>query len=65
MFERDHPAQIGALQDTVQSVESDVLTLIAAFSKSGAVDQIANFSEPSSIKSRLKDLEQEVALLPL
>jgi hypothetical protein len=64
MAERDHTAHVGALHEMVQGVESDVLQTAAALSRSAAVDNFAKISEPASIKSRLKDLEHELALAP-
>ena len=61
MSERDHAAQVDALLQMVQALESDVSKVGAALSKGAALDSL---HEPASIKSRLKDLEQEFAMLP-
>jgi hypothetical protein len=63
MSERDHVGQISALQDMVQAVELDLSKITTALSRN-AGDNLATFTEPASIKSRLKDSEQELLLLP-
>jgi hypothetical protein len=61
MSERDH---VGQVQDMVQALELDLAKITAALSTSAAGDHLAAFSEPASMKSRLKDSEQELLLLP-
>ena len=61
MSERALSAQVGALLDMVQALESDVSKVGA---NGATVDSLPKFTEPASIKSRLQDLEQEVAMLP-
>ena len=63
MSDRDHGAQIGALNEMLQVLESDVLKVCAVLSR-GDADNYAKISEPASIKSRLKDLEHELELAP-
>jgi hypothetical protein len=61
MSERDHGAHIGALNEMVQVLESDVLTVCAVLSR-GDADNFAKIPEPASIKSRLKDVEHDFGL---
>jgi hypothetical protein len=64
MTEREIAAHISALQETLNAVEGDLSKATIALSGSAAEEIFAKASEPSSIKSRLTDLEQEIALLP-
>lgn len=62
MSDRDHGAQIGALNEMLQVLESDVLKVCAVLSR-GDADNYAKISEPASIKSRLKDVEHDFGLV--
>ena len=55
---------MGQVQDMVQALELDLAKITAALSTSTAGDHLAAFAEPASMKSRLKDSEQELLLLP-
>jgi hypothetical protein len=64
MTEREIAAHFAALQETLSTVEGDAATAAIALSRSFAAESFAKVCEPASIKSRLTDLEQELALLP-
>jgi hypothetical protein len=64
MTERETAAYISALQETLTAVEGDLSKASIALSRSVAAESFAKVCEPASIRLRVADLEQELALLP-